>query len=484
MFKRLTNFFYAPINPSIVCIFRIIFGLIATYQIIYYFKVDYTYQFIAGPEVLFYFNELSFLQPLPLPILKGLHFLLLISTVCITLGVWYRYAISFFFIVFSYFSFMDSTLYNNHIYLFSLFAFAMIFISADEKYSIKSRKRKDIAKMYIPAWHQYILMFLIALPYFFGGIAKLSSNWLHTNLVSEILSATKNNFLTQLFSNDTLIAFVKYGGLIYDLGIVFLLLFKRTRLFAVGLILIFNLTNNSLLFDDIGVFPLFMIVATILFFNPERVGNFTDTLFIKKKKVVKLSQKEKKRLKKQLKSKDGNATVTNGDAVVVENSDVLFAKSNKGLVTGLLLVFLIFHLVFPFRYLLHSNNPEWYGPGVHFAWRMKLQAKKVVTLNLTMQDRASGATGEIKEKTFISHNQSLHLVDRPVNLVLLAKYLKPKIEKQYGIVNPKISAEVIVEFNGLPAQQMIVPTVDLTEVDERDYNDLSWIVPLKMSEED
>ena len=477
MLSKVVDFLFRPIDASIVCIFRIIFGLFMTYQIAKYFGLDYTYQFISGPEVLFSYNELSFMQPLPLPILKVLHVLLLVAAVCITIGIWYRYAITYFFIVFTYFSFMDSTLYNNHIYLISLLSFAMIFLQADVKYSYKAYRKKVLEIPKISAWQQYILMFLIALPYFFGGIAKLHSNWLHTNLVPEIITSAKNSYLVKLFSEDVLIPFVKYGGLIYDLGIVFLLLYKRTRIFAVGLILLFNITNNSMLFDDIGIFPFFMILATILFFDSDKVGAFVHTIFGKNApKKKSLSKKEMKRLSKE-KKRLGTQEVEK----VQETSNVVVGLpiGKKKIIAVSLIVFVTFHLLFPFRYLLYNNNPEWMGVSAHFAWRMKMQTKEIVTLDLTLKDRATGATGEIKANTFLSHNQMLHFVDRPMNLVQFAKNIQPKIEKEYGITNPMVLADVVVKFNGLPAQRMIVQGIDLTEVDERDYSDMSWIVPLQ-----
>ena len=106
----------------------------------------------------------------------------------------------FFFLGFSYFSFIDKTLYNNHIYLIALIAFIMIFINADKKYSVHSKFFKKNKSNKVPAWNQNILIFLISLPYFFGGVAKLSSNWLNTNLVQNIIEQSKGAFLFQPLS--------------------------------------------------------------------------------------------------------------------------------------------------------------------------------------------------------------------------------------------------------------------------------------------
>ena len=192
---KMNQFLFKPINPSIVSIYRIIFGCFMCYQMIVYYNLDYTYQFMAGPEILFPYRGLEFMQPLPIFYLKIIHFLLLVSSLLIILGIWYRYAIVFFFIGFTYFSFIDITLYNNHIYLFSLISFVMIFLDADILYSLRRKKTKKELKNYIPAWNQYLLIFLISLPYFFGGFAKLSPNWLRTDLTKILYNWTENGAL-------------------------------------------------------------------------------------------------------------------------------------------------------------------------------------------------------------------------------------------------------------------------------------------------
>ena len=38
-----------------------------------------------------------------------------------------------------------------------------------------------------------------------------------------------------------------------------------------------------------------------------------------------------------------------------------------------------------------------------------------------------------------------------------------------------------VKFNGLPAQNMFPTTLELTQIDEKNYTDDSWMLPLKMN---
>ena len=59
-----------------------------------------------------------------------------------------------------------------------------------------------------------------------------------------------------------------YGGLLFDLAVVPLLLWKRTRLQAFLAAVVFHLCNALLFEFSIGVFPWMMIAATLMFFDP------------------------------------------------------------------------------------------------------------------------------------------------------------------------------------------------------------------------
>ena len=396
MLKSLSSFLFKNIPSSTVGIFRIIFGLFMTYQILYYYSIDYIYQFISGPEILFPYHGFEFITSLPNHILKILQLGLLASSILITIGYLYRVAAIYFTLVFTYFSFIDNTLYNNHLYLICLISFSLIFIHGDASFSLKKEKRE-----FIPAWNQYILMFLIALPYFFGGIAKLSPNWLSSDLTKIFLSNTILNQSPNLL--NWISPFIKYGGLIYDLSIVFLLLNKKTFKLGLILVLIFNLTNHFFIFDDIGLFPFLMIFSTILFFPNSLIQSIVNKLRF---------FKQPKRKKKLV-------------------SNTFITEKAIELKTVAISLFVLFHLLFPFRHLLHSGNPEWTGNGVRFAWRMKMHSRKIIDSKMTVIQKGNNQSVDIDPSTYLSANQWLHLTELPYNLVHLSKYVSKKASNLY-----------------------------------------------------
>ena len=90
------------------------------------------------------------------------------------------------------------------------------------------------------------------------------------NIYDGLADKSKCDLTTNtLFIHPLLISFITYGGLLFDLFIGFLLFYKRTRLFAFILVIIFN-TMNYFLFlgnSEIGVFPFIMIATLILFMS-------------------------------------------------------------------------------------------------------------------------------------------------------------------------------------------------------------------------
>ena len=334
----------------------------------------------------------------------------------------------------------------------------------------EEKKTKKKLNNHIPAWNQYLLIFLISLPYFFGGIAKLSSNWLHTDLTKILYNQSNNSLLYDIIPENIFIFLIKYGGLTYDFIIVFLLFNKKTRKIGIALVILFNITNNSLLFNDIGAFPLFMICSTILFFDSSKVSDFINTLFPNKANKI-LSKKEIKLAKRRVKKKVVHFTNP-------INGQIEWTKKKKA--TALIIgIFILFQITLPFRHFLLSNNPEWTGLGSRFAWRMKMQTKEITEFKMSLIDRSNNTSGNIEAETYLTTNQLKHIAEDPNNFITLAKYLYFLAEKDYNMNDPKITVDLKVKINGLETQNMIAPNADLVNLDTNPFAEKNWILPLK-----
>src|SRR5678816_587106 len=75
-----------------------------------------------------------------------------------------------------------------------------------------------------------------------------------------------------IFAADWLVYSFVIGGLLIDLLVVPLLLWRRTRLFAFIAAVLFNLINAVIF--EIGIFPWLMLGALLIFFPPDLVRRF------------------------------------------------------------------------------------------------------------------------------------------------------------------------------------------------------------------
>lgn len=444
MTEKTHSFLFSPIHASTVSLFRFLFGAAMVYQCFYYIRIDYAFQFMAGPEILFSYPYFEFVQPLPVGMLRGIQWLMLLSAVLMTAGLFTRWASGFFFISFSYFTLIDKTLFNNHLYLFMLLALLFVFVDSERCYSLRNRFRAKPVPPYVESWQIYVFRFMVFLVYFYGGVMKLDREWLSGNVAEAALAAKG------LEEAPFLTAFFTYGGVAYDLLIGFFLLYKPTRFIAVLFVLFFNLTNHFYLFDDIGVFPFAMIACTVVFFDPERTANMLNKVF----GTIPAKKKQK------------------------PQAPALDWSKRKQLTAVVIGVFVAFQLIFPFRYLLFTSNPEWSGIASRFAWRMKMQTRALEKFEMTVQDIPNGEPIQVDYKAFLSVNQHKQLVMDPYNIIQLAQYIAEEA-KARGMRQPSVRADINVSYNRRPAQQMILPEVPLEKQSIYRFTSQGWLRKLE-----
>ena len=423
----------SPIPALSLGLFRLLFGLIMTWEILYFYRIDFLKNFVFGPSILFNYEFLP-LNPLPIFSMELLLGGLLISTILICIGLFYRIAIIYFFIVFSYFFLLDKGIYNNHLYLISLISFLMIFMNADAVLSFKNfRKEVDI-----PIWQVRILQFQIALVFFFGGLAKINPYWLHFHPVNEILEIRANASGINFITEEWFKYLIMLGGIVFDLCIPFLLWIKKTRIVAILIAICFNLLN-SWLFSDINIFPFFMISALILF----------------------LDESELRKLFKIKKSAD--------------KSLLNFELKKPGLLA--LAIFIMLQLLIPLRHFAYPGYVDWTGEGQRFAWRMKIQHRKTDELKFAVFDIDKKIIHEIDPKKHLNASQYQQMSLYPAMIIQFADYLKTLANDKMGMKNLMVKSKVKVQFNGCPSQYIFNPEHNLLEMYSKyEYFD-SWIEP-------
>jgi vitamin K-dependent gamma-carboxylase len=445
--QRVSADLFHPIDISFLVFFRILFGGIMLWEVYRYFSYGWINRYFVEPTLTFTYYGFSWVKPWPG---NGMyiHFWVLgLSAACVMAGFLYRIGTPIFFLAFTYFFLLEQTRYLNHFYLVCLISFVMCFLPAERAFSIDALLRREIRSDVVPAWTLWLLRAQVGIPYFYGGIAKLNSDWV---LGGEPMR-TWLLPLGRFFAADWVVYSFVIGGLMLDLLVVPLLLWRRTRLFAFAAAIAFNLINAVIF--DIGIFPWLMLGALLIFFPPDLVRRFARAFM-----------------------SPGNMSLDAKPLAVevTEKTDASLTASQK-LVVGLLAIYLGIQLLVPLRHYLYPGNVSWTEEGHNFAWHMKLRTKDGEAV-FTVTHPQSGQAWTIKPDDYLEAHQLTKMVTKPDLVLQFAHYLAEE-KRREGFDNVEVRARVMVSLNGRQPQLMIDPDVDLTK-EQASLLPAGWIVPL------
>lgn len=447
---------FEPVDISFLVFFRIVFGGILVWEVYRYFTRGWIGRYFVEPVVNFTYYGFSWVKPWPG---RGMYihfFVLGLAAACVMAGFLYRFATPVLFLTFTYFFLLDQTRYMNHFYLVCLISFLMCFLPANRAFSIDALLRRKIRSDTVPAWTLWLLRFQLGIPFFFGGIAKLNSDWLYGGEPMRIwLSPFKKIVgVGHLFAAEWVVYSFVIGGLLLDLLVVPLLLWRRTRPFAFAAAILFNLINAVIF--EIGIFPWLMLGALLIFFPPDLVRRFARAFMSPGEEFDDIKPAPVK-------------PKTN-----VERSYSPLLTSQK-VVVGLLATYLVVQLLFPLRHFLYPGNVSWTEEGHNFAWHMKLRTKGGEAV-FTVTDPRSGQTWTIKPVDYLESHQVTKMSTKPDLLVLFAHHLAEE-KRREGYDDVEVRARVMVSLNGREPQLLIDPNVDLAKEQVR-LLPTPWIVPL------
>lgn len=167
-----------PVDIAGLVVFRVALGLLMTWEYVRYVQHDWIRHYYILPNFHFTYPGFEWVKPWGA---EGMliHFAALgVLGLTLAAGFCYRLSAALFCLGFTYIALLDKSFYLNHFYLISLITGLMIFVPAHCAVSLDARWRPSGASQQVPAWTVWLLRFQIGIPYFFGGIAKLNSDWL------------------------------------------------------------------------------------------------------------------------------------------------------------------------------------------------------------------------------------------------------------------------------------------------------------------
>lgn len=431
--------FVSPVDIASVVFFRIAFGAILVWEVGRYFYYDrISTAYVAPP---FHFKYFGFEWVHPWPGLgMYLHFVLLgVAAFLVMVGMWYRVAAILLCLGNCYVLLLDRAQYLNHFYLICLISFLLIFVPAHRNLSVDSWRNPSLRSSVVPAWSLWVLRLQIAIPYVYGGIAKLNSDWLQGQPMQIWMSRMENvRQYFPAFGEHWLALAASYAGLLIDLFVVAFLMWRRTRWVAFGVAVAFHLMNATM-FGRIGVFPWLMICATTLFFAPDWPRRFFR--------------------------------VPSGPAM----AQTEVTSRHDLAVLAVLAFFFIVQLIVPFRHCLYPGNVDWTEEGSRFAWRMML-CDKAGALRITLVDPVTSQARPFDPRQLLTGDQLVRLGREPDMQREFAAFLKKEFH-DLGIGQFEVRVFSLCTLNGRKAQLLVDPSIDLG-AQPRSLFPSRWIMPL------
>jgi vitamin K-dependent gamma-carboxylase len=441
---------FAPVDIASLVYFRVLFGGIMAAETGIYFHNRWIAMEFIQPRFHFTYYGFGWVHPWPG---NGMyyHFAAMgVLAVCIIAGFAYRISAALFFLAFTYMFLLEQSLYLNHFYFVTLVSFLMIFVPAHRKLSVDALLRPGIASEFAPAWSLWILRAQMGFVYFFGGIAKLNSDWLQGWPLRIWMPRELNLPILWRFRDQVWLAFAfSYSGLLLDLLAVPLLLWRRTRPYMFAALALFHLTNSNLF--DIGIFPWFAAAMTVLYFEPDWP-----------RRLINLARR----------------ALGHNDAPMPLASNAPVASTPPRFRTATLAglaVYCAIQILLPLRHWLYPGNVAWTEQGHRFSWRMKLRNKEgTATFHVT--DPETGKSWSRSPGHYLARWQYAEMDSRPDMLLQFAHYIADQ-ETQPGHARVEVRVDARMSLNGRRYQPLIDPAVDLASK-ERTLGPAPWITQL------
>ena len=436
-------------ESATLAFFRLAFGFMMFFSLIRFASHNWIENFYIKPQFHFTYYGFSWVKPIGNYIYL-LFVIAAIASLFVAIGYKYKMAIITFFLSFTYIELIDKTTYLNHYYFVSVVSFVLLFLPANTSFSVDAFRNPKIAFQKIPKWNIDILKLLLGIVYFYAGLAKLNSDWLLSAMPLKIWLPSNSNLpiIGSLLNENWVHYAFSWAGMIYDLSIVFLLLYKPTRIFAFILVVIFHVLTRILF--PIGVFPYIMIISTLLFFDAD--FHKKCLLYFTKLLSIKGSYFENNKMK-------------------IQNYNTTYK-----LKLAFIGVFITFQLLFPFRYLLYKDELFWTEQGFRFSWRVMIMEKAGYT-QFIVKDGITKKEIRINNNKFLTTFQEKQMSFQPDFILEYAHYLRDYYKKQ-GVKNPEVYVDSYVALNGRLSQKYIDPKINLANEYES-FQPKTWILPFE-----
>lgn len=432
MFKKL----FQPIDISPLIIFRIFLGFLLFVECIGAILVGWVKNTFVSPKFTFSFIGMEWLQPLPG---NGMYFYYLLMSffgLLVMVGFKYRYSLAVFTMLWAGVYFMQKESYNNHYYLLFLICIIMLFLPAGKYASVDAERDPLIKQEYMPRWCSVVMILQVSIVYAFAVVSKLYPQWLDGSFIKLLLHNPNNPaYISGIFDKQWFHLTISWSGILFDLLIIPLLLWKPTRIIAFICSLIFHLFNAIVL--QIGIFPFFALSFIVFFYPAAEIRQF----FFRNKPAI---------------------TITDSP------------NDRRSVFFYFFIPYLIIQIILLIRHYFIEGDVSWTEEGHRLSWRMMLRQKKGITTFRIVDNQTKKSSFYNLEEN-LTPKQRRFATSKPDGIWQLSQ----RIKKEYNNKGHDISifVDAAISVNGGAYQIYVDPKTDFSKVRWNYFCHNEWIHP-------
>lgn len=441
------NFLFHRIDNSQIIAFRIFFGLLMVAECWGAIALGWVKETFVEPTFTFTFigfEWTNFLLGQPMYYIFG--FLGLMGLL-ICLGAFYRVTTILFALGWSLVYFMQKEHYNNHYYLVMLIAWFMVFIPANRYKAVDVWLWPQIRSNYTYYWTRLLFILQLLIVYTYAALAKLYPGWMNGDfLMARYVGvgrwADKNiqwEPLTHYLQSREFAQLFSWLGFGFDLLIIPLLLWKKTRVIAFFSALFFHLFNSITL--HIGIFPYFALALAVFCFPPETIRK----IFFPKKTTF-----------------------------LPGSNELGPIHKNQTIFTLVFFLYISWQIYLPLRHWHIPGDVLWTEEGHRLSWRMMLRTKSATT-HFYVVDKAIGKREHVNLTKYLTHLQRNRVTGKPDMIWQFAQYLKKEYAKQGKEI--EVYANARISINNGPYFEYIDEKTDLANTKWKYFGHQTWILP-------
>lgn len=428
------NQLFQPIDNAPLIIFRIFFGFLLAAESFGAIITGWVKRVLIDPTFTFSHIGLEWLQPLPG---NGMYYYFTVMGICgifIMLGYKYRWSLLVFTILWWGVYLMQKSTYNNHYYLMALMGMIMMMLPANRYASLDAKFNPAIKSLSMPRWCSWVMLAQVSIVYFFAAIAKFYPDWLDGTFSRILFSYDQVPGLKSVTRSHYFHLFIAYAGILFDLLIIPLFLYKKTRTMAFFASLFFHLFNSAFL--AIGVFPFFALSFIVFCYPPD----FIRKLFFKNKPVW---------------------------------EETKLNYEGKSILLWFFIPYFIIQLALPIRHWFIPHDVLWTEEGHRLSWRMMLRKREAET-NFKIIDKKTNKELHYNFYKNLTPKQYNFATAYPDGIWQMAQHIK----KEFAAKNKDVAIyiESRAAINEGPFYPFIDPTVDFAQAEWNYFGPNTWIL--------